>query len=532
MMNPVMSRCRETSARLAAACLQGVVLSLTVLVAAGFGQAPRFDDLDTPESRAKVEGLIEAVLPPEARIRIDPRRSQLIRTKKPVSRFSITNPETADIVQFGPTEFELIGYRQGQTTLTLWFGVNEVLRYLVEVKRDVQTEDQRQEEFADLQAMVNEMFPNSSIQLIPIADKVIVRGQARDGEEATKIIAVITDNAAIANGQSAGITATLGTAAVVYPGERNLPPSQVINMLEVPGEMQVMLKVRVAELSRSAMREMGADLEIDAGDFMWSQFLTQGVEGAFSAVLDTDEVRLALSAISSNSYSKILAEPNLVTLSGFPASFIAGGEFAVPVVVGVEGAAAATTNFRGFGTQLTFTPTVLDKDRIRLQVAPSVSAINSDLTVDGIPGLNTRSALTTVDLREGQWLAIAGLIQDEQDGSKARVPVVGDIPILDSLFSRKRVSRIETELVILVSPELVHPLEPEEAPLILPGMEVTEPGDWKFFGYGDYEGTPGCDHRSTIWNLQYRRSLLHGNSAPHYQASEDYYLHGAHGFSE
>jgi len=513
----------------AVASCWAILLNLALLASIGSGQTPaRDDDLDSPETRAKLAGLIEEVLLPEARLQLDPRRSKLIRTKKPVSRFSITNPQTMDVVQFSPTEFELVGLAQGQTTLTLWFGDNEVLRYLVEVKRDVQTDDQRKEEYGDLQRMINEMFPDSSVQLIPIADKVVVRGQARDAEEVTKIIAIVTENASVSTGGSGG--ASFGTAAVVYPGSGNLPPSQVINMLDVPGEMQVMLKVRVAELSRSALREMGADLNINAGDFVWGQML--GVSGAFAAVLNTDDVRLALSAISSNSYSKILAEPNLVTLSGHPASFIAGGEFAVPVVVGVEGAAAATTNFRGFGTQLTFTPTVLDKDRIRLEVAPSVSSINSNLTVNGIPGLNTRGVLTTVILREGQWLAIAGLIQDEQVGSKARVPIIGDIPILDSIFSRKKVERIETELIILVSPELVHPMEPEETPLILPGMEVTEPSDWKFFGYGEYEGVPGCDHRSTIWNLQYRRSMLHGNNSSRYQASEDYYLHGAHGFSQ
>jgi len=528
-------RTRRRSRIVATASLQLCLVCFALAAVPGQGQTrSQLDDLDSPETQQKLGGLIEEVLLPEARLQLDPRRSKLIRTKKPVSRFSITNPQTMDVVQFSPTEFELVGLDQGQTTLTLWFSENEVLRYLVEVKRDIQTDGQRKEEYGDLQRMINEMFPNSAIQLIPIADKVVVRGQARDAEEVAKIISIITDNAAVASGGfgggSFGATTSFGTAAVVYPGSSNLPPSRVINMLEVPGEMQVMLKVRVAELSRSALREMGADLNIDAGDFVWGQML--GVAGAFNAVLNTDDVRLALSAISSNSYSKILAEPNLVTLSGHPASFIAGGEFAVPVVVGVEGAAAATTNFRGFGTQLTFTPTVLDKDRIRLQVAPSVSAINNALTVGGVPGLNTRAALTTVDLREGQWLAIAGLIQDEQDGSKARVPVVGDIPIIDSIFSRKKVARVETELIILVSPELVHPMEPEEAPLILPGMEVTEPGDWKFFGYGEYEGVPGCDHRSTVWNLQYRRSMLHGNDSSRYQASEDYYLHGAHGFSQ
>ena len=119
----------------------------------------------------------------------------------------------------------------------------------------------------------------------------------------------------------------------------------------------------------------------------------------------------------------------------------------------------------------------MDKDKIRLQVAPSFSSINEGNTVNGIPGLDTRGVTTTVDLREGQWLAIAGLIQDQQAGSRARIPYLGDIPVLGAAFGRQEVRREETELVVLVSPELVHPLEPEQAPHLLPGMSVTEPTD-------------------------------------------------------
>jgi pilus assembly protein CpaC len=298
--------------------------------------------------------------------------------------------------------------------------------------------------------------------------------------------------------------------------------------------MQVMLKVRVAEISRTALRRMGADLDVNWGDFSFTS--TLGLGGAVSAVLDTEDVRLTLEAIASNSYAKILAEPNLVTLSGHAARFIAGGEFAVPVVVGVEGAAAATTNFRGFGTQLVFLPTVLDKDRIRLQVAPSFSSVNRENEVDGIPGLDTRAVATTVDLREGQWLAIAGLIQDQQEGSKERVPFVGDVPYLDSIFSRKRVQREESELLVLVSPELVHPLEAEEMPLILPGMEVTEPTNWQFFFAGRYEGRPDCDHRSTVSPILCRETLDARHQArkmhSRYQKCERHYVIGEHGFSQ
>ncbi len=488
----------------------------------------------SPEAQAKLEKYIGEVLEPEVTLDIDPQRSKIIRTKRPVSRISITDPSILEVVQFSPTEFELIGGATGRTSLTLWFEQDgALLRYLVRVSPDEGMEDRRKLEYGELQKKINELFPNSTVQLIPIADKLIVRGQARDAEEATQILSLIRGQG-VAQGAVSNVgSPNLGTAASPYLGSDDMPKSGVINLLQVPGEMQVMLKVRVAEISRTALRRMGATLDIDAGDFAFSSML--GLSGAASAILSTDDVKLTLEALSSNSCSKILAEPNLVTLSGHSASFLAGGEFAVPVVVGVEGAAAATTSFRGFGTMLTFTPTVLDKDRIRLQVAPSFSSINAENTVDGIPGLDTRSVTTTVVLREGQWLAIAGLLQDQQTGSKSRVPFLGDIPVLDAIFSKKEVRREETELIILVSPELIHPLEAEEAPTILPGMEVTEPGNWAFFGAGNYEGRPNCDHRSTVWPLQQREMLRARHEAKgqaHYCRRENYYIQGPHGFSQ
>jgi pilus assembly protein CpaC len=234
--------------------------------------------------------------------------------------------------------------------------------------------------------------------------------------------------------------------------------------------------------------------------------------------------------LESNGSAKILAEPNLVVLSGRTANFLSGGEFAVPTVVGVGGAEAATTYFKSFGTQVLFTPTVLDKDRIRLQVAPTFSTVNSDIAVNGILGLDTRTASTTVDLREGQVLAIAGLIQEQQRGDISRLPVLGNIPLLNAITANRKITRDETELVILVSPELVHPLEPEQAPPILPGMEVTEPNDLDFYIFGDIEGRPELHHRSTVWPL-YRSRLKRAGGVETVRECEDYYIQGDAGFS-
>ena len=525
---------------------------------------------DTDETKAKLRTLIADTLEPETVLKIDPRRSMLIRTKQPVSRFSVTNPDVLEVVQFEPTQFELIGGRAGQTTLTLWFGEagRVVLRYLVEVKHNEEIEDRQKIEYTKLQRRINELYPNSQIQLIPIADKLIIRGQARDSEEAAQILGIVRGQSTDQQGGMSGAGGAGGyggfgggygggygmgyggggyggygggvvggTAAKPSPGENDLPASTLVNLLDVPGERQIMLKVRIAELTRNALRQMGSTLSKGGGSFNFTTDL--GINGAFNAVLSTTDLALSFQAISTNGYTKILAEPNLVTLSGYPAYFISGGEFPVPIVVGVQGAAAATTNFRGYGTQLSFTPTIIDKDRIRLRVAPSFRTLNFDNSVNGIPGLNSRAVVTTVDLREGQWLAIAGLIQDEQTGNKTRVPFLGDIPILDMIFSNKEVTRDETELMVLVSPELVHPLEPGQRPLILPGMEVTEPNDWALFLFGFYEGDPNCQFRSTTAPL-YRRDVWYAQheairqvkSQSRFQQSEESFVVGPHGFSE
>jgi pilus assembly protein CpaC len=433
------------------------------------------------------------------------------------------------VVQSKPDEFELIGGETGDTSVTIWFQDGEMLRYLVRVSPD-ELEDRRRIEYKKLEQKLNEFFPESLIQLIPIADKLIVRGQARDVEEAAQIMAVVRGEGPDTDTDTVQLTE--GVAADPTPGGVELPPANVINLLRVPGEQQVMLRVRVAEISRTALRQMGAELDVNVGDFIFNSFL--GLDLPVRAVLDTTDVELALEALASNSYGKVLAEPNLVTLSGRPASFIAGGEFAVPTVVGVQGAAAVATNFRGFGVQLAFTPTVLDKDLIRLQVTPSLSDINQDNEVNGIPGLDTRAVTTTVDLREGQWLAIAGLLEDRQGGSKVRVPYVGDIPLLDMFFSRKEVRREETELVILVSPELVHPLDPCEMPPILPGMEVTEPSNNCFYFWGNIEGDPNRHFRSTVHpncvrnnGFAVREAMREARRA----RAAGYYMHGRRGFS-
>jgi len=491
------------------------------------------------ELRAKVTDLIDEIYESEVELSVVLRHSKIMKMKHDIFRVAVADPSIIEFVAFGSREVEIIGKQTGTTTLTLWLGTPQQTRLLsmvVTVTRDDAAEDRRRLEYGELQKMVNAMFPNSKIQLIPIADKVIVRGDASDEQEAMRIMSIIRKQGSFGgnfggNGGSASISQ--GTVADPFPEGTTLPTSTVVSMLRVSGEKQVLLKVRIAELKRSAARQLGADFNLDVGDFLFSSVMSGGGNILTSGTFDDDSFQLFLNAVETNGFGKILAEPNLVVLSGKTATFLAGGEFAVPTVVGVGGAQAATTSFKGFGTQLTFTPTILSNDRIRLQVNPTFSTLNSANSVGGVFGTDTRSVSTTVELREGQVLAIAGLLQEQQRGDSSRIPVIGNIPFLNVLTSNKSITRDETELIVLISPELVHPMEPGNAPTILPGMEVTEPDDFEFFIFGHIEGKPNCQHRSTVWPLY--RSRIHKakkNQEVLYSASEDYYIHGPHGFSE
>ena len=486
----------------------------------------------------KVGSLVDEIVQQEAELDVPLRRSKILRMKQPIFRAAIADPSVIEIVAFGTREVELIGKESGSTTVTFWLGDEDNPHHLslvVNVEKDDSIEDRRRLEYGELQEMINEMFPNSRIQLIPIADKLIVRGQVRDEQEAAKIMSLLRENATTVSSSLGGFGAGIGnagTAAEPFPDASDLPKAQVVSLLRIPGEKQVMLKVRIAELKRSAIRQLGADFNFDVGDLMLGSALAGSGNIMATGTFNDDSFSLALKALTGNGNAKILAEPNLVVLSGQTADFISGGQFAVPTIVGVGGAQASTTTFKGFGTQLSFSPTVLDNDRIRLNVSPSFSTLNSANSVAGIFGVDTRSVNTTVELREGQVLAIAGLLQEQQRGDSSRVPLLGDTKLLRPLFETKVVSRDETELLILVSPELVHPMESHEAPTILPGMEVTEPDDVDFFIYGDIEGRPGFHHRSTVWPLFKSRNCRCKEEFEAINNYQQYYVHGSNGFSK
>ncbi len=436
------------------------------------------------------------------------RRSLLMRTKVDIYRTAVVDESICDIVQFTPREISLIGRAQGSTHITFWFDdpAQPPLTYLVKVEPDADAIKRDEYKYQMLEDLVNEMFPDSKIRLVVLADKLLVKGQAKDSEEAAQIMTIVRTQGQSGGygggGLGVGDSAATGVIPAAAAGQlASQPAYQIVNMLRVPGVQQVALRVKIAELNRSSARGFGVNVRanIEFGDAVnGSKLLLASLlntQGSTSVIADIsgDDASVGIRYLQQHGVVRLLSEPTLVTLSGKSATFVAGGEFAVPTVVGSVGLNAVTTDFRAFGAIISFLPTVVDKDRIRLQVAPEFSQINSSLTVGGTPGLNVRSATTTVEMREGQTLAIAGLLEDTYKGS-----TVGDLPFLAKVLGRRDASRNETELIILVTPELVHPMEPEEVPP-LPGFDVSEPTNGEFFLHGDIEGHPSREYRSTVW---------------------------------
>ncbi len=326
---------------------------------------------------------------------------------------------------------------------------------------------------------------------------------------------------------------------------------QIINLIHVPGVQQVLLKVRIAELNRTGLREIGADAgwidpskgtilgtkissatvsamtALGMGGLVGSSTGSTGPSSTAFGIFPSGDFAVILRALRQNNLATILAEPNLIALSGHKANFLAGGEFPIPVPQGGAGATSNTTiEFREFGVRLDFLPFVTDEETIRLSVVPEVSRIDNTLAttlvVGGspVPGLNTRRASTTVELRQGQTLAIAGLLQVELEGTTNRIPGLGDLPYLGPFFSNTTHKRVEKEMLVLVTPYLVEPLEESQVGP-LPGQHIMDPTDKEFYFQNRIEGRTGAAFRSTV-DYEHCCRLRQCNRC---------YIHGPVGFS-
>ncbi|HZY88699.1 MAG TPA: pilus assembly protein N-terminal domain-containing protein [Gemmataceae bacterium] len=524
----------------------------------GFVRLPRLDGYPeplgttpqpSPAVQAEYAKFVQGLKDPESTLDLILGRTRLLLLNQVQVRIQVADPRIAMGTMLAPTELSLVGKNVGTTVLTIWFvdkdNKEQILNYMVRVLPDPEFKLRLERVYKALEDEVNHAFPDSHIHIQLVGDKMVVSGQAKDIAEATQILHILRAHAPPID------TATIPTDRV-YTGKPEglgpdgLPPRgtddfltaggpNVINLMKIPGEQQVMLRVTVAEVSRAAARSIGLNFSVNTkggnlvagnttgniasggqGGLSGLNFLSPqfnfgtgggggGVGTGFSNIpvaLDNGQVRLAINALRNLDYARSLAEPNLVTMNGQTARFQAGGRFPVPVVTGFNLTGLQGVQFIPFGVQLTFTPYITDRDRIRLNVLADVSsrdfsAGSTNIGGANIPNLITRNFLTTVELREGQTLAVAGLIQNSLGANAQRVPFFGDLPLIGRLASYDQLTSNEQELVVLVTPELVHPLEPKEV-TPLPGSDLYEPTDLEFYLLGRLESHRQCDYRSPI----------------------------------
>lgn len=552
------------------------------------------------DSLAKPSSLIEVKL---GQGRILALKQQLTGPGQNAPFLAVGDPNVLDFYVVGPQQIRLIGKKLGTTDLSVTIGAgaqSETLDFEVQVVADLDV----------LRGQLRQMFPDATLKLAQLREKIVVEGQARDASQVGRIVTAIETYilsvqqvriiGQVANGENevaadpanpanavppvpgapgaagavpvtaspalgamgAGFSPVLGEGALGMGGMGGMnsmmmnPNStapggmtanaistgrlQVINLIRVPTSQQVLLKVRVAELNRTGFRQIGADFLASIpqfGTLFGSQIAGNGFAGgtvgntAFNypggtqivtgnpralalgsnatlyGTFSHGQFNTVLTALRRNNLVKILAEPNLVALNGYQASFLAGGEFPVPSFSGVGagaigGGGTSSTQFKEFGVRLAFLPLIQDDETVRLTVDPEVSTVDytvaTTLVPGGspVPGLNIRKSHTTVDLKQGDTLAIAGLMQLTLEGQTQRLPGLGDLPYIGAFFSNTTSNRVEKELVVLVTPYIVEPMAPGQVPPG-PGDEVNQPNDLEFFFLNRIEGRTGIDARTT-----------------------------------
>ena len=371
-------------------------------------------------------------------------RSTVLNVGAPISRVSLTVPDVADAMVTAPGQLLIHGKSPGTISLFVWDKGGAIKTYEVNVRRDLTI----------LKEQVKQLFPGEQITVAGSGKDVVLSGSVTSKY-------VMEKAADVAGG-------------FVEKKEN------VVNLLqqqEGVASNQVMLRVRFAEVSRSALQELGATWILNQFKNDWTaratteQFVAPDFDDSkpgrltFSDYLNVfvfnskHGVGSVIRALSSKGLFQSLAEPNLITVNGKEASFLAGGEYPYPVAQMGNGATAISIVFKEYGIRLHFTPTVLGGDLINLKVKPEVSSLDftNSIVLDGfrLPALSTRRADTEVELQDGQTFAIAGLMNNSLNQTVQKIPGIGDIPVLGLLFKSRAYQKNDTELVVMVTPTIV-----------------------------------------------------------------------------
>ncbi len=407
-------------------------------------------------------------------------KSVVIESPSAVKRVSLAAPAFADAIVLSPRQVYLTGKAPGLTNLTLWEGDTVLAAFDVEVSPDI----------VRLKEKLHEMLPQEeNIKVSSSNDAITLSGTISSAANLSRALAV------------AG------------------PFGKVVNLLEVGGVQQVMLEVRISEVTKSLIRRLGINFNgvsangkqfgvstlnnlttlsgqglafpLGSGDVAapGGVNISSSINGIFRFLHNGATWTGFIDALKDQGMLTVLAEPTLTTLSGQMASFNAGGEIPIPQAGGLG---TTSITYKKFGVGLSFTPTVLSDGKISMQVAPRVSELDFSNAVQQqgflIPAFTERDVSTVVELADGQSFALAGLLSEHVTEDVAKFPVLGDIPILGALFRSSSFKRNETELVVIVTPHLVKPLDMSKQ--TLPTDKYGDPGDFAFYLMGDLAGTP------------------------------------------
>jgi pilus assembly protein CpaC len=420
-------------------------------------------------------------------------KSSLMRMPSAISRISVGNPTVADVTLISSTELYLLGKTYGSTNLIVWRKGAGPTAIDVNVNIDV----------ARMEAKIHELLPGEKgITVRPAADSVILTGvvssavKAKAAEDIANafvrdvnkslVLPIVAGEDKVASGTKMQVS----SAAVAG--------AKVVNLLQIAEAQQVMLEVTVAEVSKTLMDKMGAKFSATQTNGSWvygiGANLLSGGAGLLSAIKNgTNGLQIDLE--KNDGLIKILAEPNLVAISGQEASFLAGGKIFIPVGrTNDAGGTTITLEEKEYGVGVKFTPTVLEGGRIHLKVAPEVSELSQTgspfTTINGetsiLPSFTTRRAQTSVQLMDGQSLAIAGLIKNNVKQAVDRVPGLGEVPVLGALFRSSEFQGERSELMFVITPRLIKPLDPN---FILPTDSFTPPNRSEFYFGNQLEGS-------------------------------------------
>ena len=403
-------------------------------------------------------------------------KSQVLELPTAYADLMIADPKVADVLPLSSRSVYIVGKTMGSTALTIYGpGKSLIAAVNVVVGADVQS----------LKTRLAEILPNEKdISVRTAGQSIVLSGTVSSPADLQQVIAL---------------------ANSYVPDEK-----KIVNMLGVEGSQQVMLSVRFVEMERSAAKDLQLNVQrpsasvtgtspaftVTTGDTLHgASNLLAGTFGGLAARFGSgaNSLDVLFDALETKGITKTLAEPTLVAMSGDTANFLAGGEFPIPIAESSSGVGTTpviSVEFKQFGVDLAFTPTILKDGLINLVVNPEVSSIDPTTSVSAggiqVPGLKVRRAHTTVELRDGESFTIAGLLQDDYQSQIRQFPFIGDVPVLGALFRSNGYKKDETELVIVVTPHIV---TPRRGVIATPADNFVPPSDFELFLFGNLEGS-------------------------------------------